>query len=248
MSKENHLKNPDKTFISSISKNEFSESEKVHAKIIRKSIFDLIQNDHKEFTRNSLMSVSELNRYREKYIANYLMSEVGELTAMEDDVLKKLQNHEILSSKMGIDSDASNFTFGQRLADKIASFGGSWKFIIIFGVFILIWIFSNIIFLLNKGFDPYPFILLNLILSCLAALQAPVIMMSQNRQEEKDRERSKQDYMVNLKSELEIRMLHEKIDHLIIHQQQELLNIQQVQVEMMEDIMKQLSTNKKGEK
>lgn len=99
-------------------------------------------------------------------------------------------------------------------------------------------------FLVNKGFDPYPFILLNLILSCLAALQAPVIMMSQNRQEEKDRDRAKQDYMVNLKSELEIRMLHEKIDHLIIHQQQELLNIQQVQVEMMVDIMKQLSAKK----
>jgi uncharacterized membrane protein len=98
----------------------------------------------------------------------------------------------------------------------------------------------NLVFLLNKGFDPYPFILLNLILSCLAALQAPVIMMSQNRQEEKDRERAKQDYMVNLKSELEIRMLHEKIDHLIVHQQQELLTIQQVQIDMMDDIMKQL--------
>ncbi|HEY9168582.1 MAG TPA: DUF1003 domain-containing protein [Lutibacter sp.] len=237
-----------KTFISSISQNEFPESEKVHAKIIRKSIFDLIQNDHKAFTRNSLISVSELNIYREKYIADYLMKEVGELTTLEDDVLKTLQNHEILASKVGLDSETTNFTFGQRLADKIASFGGSWKFIIIFAVFILIWISGNIYFLMNKGFDPYPFILLNLILSCLAALQAPVIMMSQNRQEEKDRERSKQDYMVNLKSELEIRMLHEKIDHLIIHQQQELLNIQQVQVEMMEDIMKQLSTNKKGEK
>ncbi len=248
MTKENHPKNANKTFISSISQNEFPESEKVHAKIIRKSIFDLIQKDHNEFTRNSLMSISELNRYREKYIAQYLMNEVGELTAMEDDVLKTLQNHEILTSKMGVDLDAANFTFGQRLADKIASFGGSWKFIILFGFFILIWIFSNIIFLLNKGFDPYPFILLNLILSCLAALQAPVIMMSQNRQEDKDRERSKQDYMVNLKSELEIRMLHEKIDHLIIHQQQELLNIQQVQVEMMEDIMKQLSANKMEEK
>ena len=102
----------------------------------------------------------------------------------------------------------------------------------------------NVVFLLGKAFDPYPFILLNLILSCLAALQAPVIMMSQNRQEEKDRERSKQDYMVNLKSELEIRMLHEKLDHLIIHQQQELLNIQQVQIEMLEDIMKQINKGK----
>lgn len=248
MNKENQVKYADKSFVSSISQQEFPESEKVHAKIIRKSIFDLIQKDHKEFTRNSLISISELNRYREKYIAQYLMNEVGELSTLEEDVLKTLQNHEIVSKNTSKDSEAANFTFGQRLADKIASFGGSWKFIIIFAVFILIWIFSNIYFLLNKGFDPYPFILLNLILSCLAAMQAPVIMMSQNRQEEKDRERSKQDYMVNLKSELEIRMLHEKIDHLIIHQQQELLNIQQVQVEMMEDIMKQLSANKKEEK
>ena len=232
-----------KTFISSISNIEFAESEKVLAKSIRKSLFDLIQQDVENFTRNSVISIAELNQYRQKYIASYLVNEVGELSVLEEDVLKTLQNHETVSKKIIDDLDARKFTFGQRLADKIASFGGSWEFIIIFGLFIFIWITSNILFLLNKGFDPYPFILLNLILSCLAALQAPVIMMSQNRQEEKDRERAKQDYMVNLKSELEIRMLHEKIDHLIIHQQQELLSIQQVQVEMMEDIMKQLSKN-----
>lgn len=231
-----------KTFISNISNNEFPESEKVSAKTIRKSIFELIQKDVIDFNKKSFISFSELNQYRQKYLATYLINEVGELSALEEDVLKTLQNHETLTTKIGSEADTIKFSFGQRLADKIASFGGSWKFIIIFGLFILIWIFSNIIFLLNKGFDPYPFILLNLILSCLAALQAPVIMMSQNRQEEKDRERAKQDYMVNLKSELEIRMLHEKLDHLIMHQQQELLNIQQVQVEMMEDIMKQLST------
>ncbi|MGV8946082.1 MAG: DUF1003 domain-containing protein [Lutibacter sp.] len=237
-----------KTFISSISHKEFPESEKTYAKTIRKSIFELIQKDHKGFTHNSLISVSELNQYREKYIAGYLLNEVDELTSLEEDVLKTLQNHEILTTKIEKDQEAIKFSTGQLMADKMASFGGSWKFITIFSVFILIWIFSNIVFLLNKGFDPYPFILLNLILSCLAALQAPVIMMSQNRQEEKDRERSKLDYMINLKSELEIRMLHEKLDHLIIHQQQELLNIQQVQVDMMEDIMKQLSQSQKGEK
>jgi len=229
-----------KTFVSSISQNEFQDSEKVHAKAIRKSIFDLIKKDHPEFNPKSLIAIVELNQYREKYIADYLMKEVGELNELEADVLKTLQNHETITSKISIESDNSGFTFGQRLADKIATFGGSWMFISIFGVFILVWMVINIVFLMNKGFDPYPFILLNLILSCLAALQAPVIMMSQNRQEEKDRERAKQDYMVNLKSELEIRMLHEKIDHLIVHQQQELLTIQQVQVDMMEDIMKQL--------
>ncbi len=94
--------------------------------------------------------------------------------------------------------------------------------------------------MVNKGFDPYPFILLNLILSCVAALQAPVIMMSQNRQEEKDRDRAKKDYMINLKSELEIRMMHEKLDHLIMHQQQELIEIQKVQIEMINDILNQI--------
>ena len=231
-----------KTFISSISNKEYQEAEKVVGKSIRKSIFDLIEKEHPDFNAKGVISISELNQYRQKYIASYLINEVGELTHLEKDVLKTIENEEAISINIESTS-ASKFTFGQRLADRIASFGGSWKFIIIFGVFILIWITSNIIFLVNKGFDPYPFILLNLILSCLAALQAPVIMMSQNRQEEKDRERAKQDYMVNLKSELEIRMLHEKIDHLIIHQQQELLNIQQVQVEMMEDIMKQVSSN-----
>jgi uncharacterized membrane protein len=139
-----------------------------------------------------------------------------------------------------VEDEADVRLFGQVVADKVADFGGSWTFIILFFVFILIWVSSNVYLLLNKGFDPFPFILLNLILSCVAALQAPVIMMSQNRQEEKDRERSKKDYMINLKSELEIRMLHEKLDHLIMHQQQELIEIQKVQIEMMNDILERI--------
>lgn len=106
-------------------------------------------------------------------------------------------------------------SFGDRMADKIASFGGSWTFILSFMGFLLIWISFNIYWLSNKGFDPYPFILLNLILSCIAALQAPVIMMSQNRQEEKDRERAKEDLRINQKAEEEIRSLHKKLDLLI---------------------------------
>lgn len=229
-----------KEFISSISKKSFPESEKMHASTIRKSIFDLIKKENPSFTHKSVISISELNQFRQKYISEYLLDEVGELSSLEKDVLESIQNQETISPKISLMEGSDKFTYGQRLADKIASFGGSWKFIILFGVFIVIWMIINIIILASRAFDPYPFILLNLILSCLAALQAPVIMMSQNRQEEKDRERGRQDYMINLKSELEIRMLHEKLDHLIIHQQQELLNIQQVQVEMMGDIMRQL--------
>lgn len=113
------------------------------------------------------------------------------------------------------EDEIDNRTFGQKVADKFAAFGGSWTFIISFFVFILLWIGVNVYFLTNKGFDPYPFILLNLILSCLASLQAPIIMMSQNRQEEKDRERAKKDYEINLKAENEIQLLQEKLDKLL---------------------------------
>ena len=228
-----------KTFRSDISNLEFPISEKVSAKSVRHSIIDLIKKDHPQFSHESYLSFSELNNYREKAISEYLVKEIGELTDLEKTVLAAMTNNTTLTDKL-IGEEKQALTTGQRVADKVATFGGSWTFIISFGVFIIIWISSNVYWLANKGFDPYPFILLNLILSCLAALQAPVIMMSQNRQEEKDRERSKKDYMINLKSELEIRTLHEKIDHFFMDQQQELLELQKVQIEMMNDILKQI--------
>ena len=234
-----------KTFVSAISLKEYPISEQIPVKTIRKSIMDLIHKEHPEINSKKSISVSELNLYRQKYLSDYLIHEVGELTTLEEDVLKTIEQEKIITTQTEGLNVATDYSYGQRLADKVASFGGSWRFIILFGIFIIIWMVINIVLLLNKGFDPYPFILLNLILSCLAALQAPVIMMSQNRQEEKDRERAKQDYMVNLKAELEIRVLHEKLDHLIMHQQQELLNIQQIQVEMMEDIMRQIKGQQK---
>ncbi len=225
-----------KTFISDVSKNEFPVSEKVSAKSIRHSILDLIQKDHPTITHESFLAKSELNVYREKHLSGYMANEIGELSELEKTVLASLTGNTTLTDKLDGD-EQTNITFGQRIADKVASFGGSWTFIISFGVFIFLWISLNVFWLLNKGFDPYPFILLNLILSCLAALQAPVIMMSQNRQEEKDRDRAKKDYMINLKSELEIRTLHEKIDHFIMDQQQELLELQKDQIGMMKDVL-----------
>lgn len=232
------------TFKSNISNNEYPVSEMILAKNIRSSIFEFIKTEHPEFSKHGKLAISELNRFRQKYLENFLLNEAGELSKLELDVLASIEKQELISTITVSKKEESTGSFGQQLADKVASFGGSWKFIILFSIIILIWITANIVLLANKGFDPYPFILLNLILSCLAALQAPVIMMSQNRQEEKDRDRAKQDYMVNLKAELEIRTLHEKLDHLIIHQQQELLNIQKIQVEMMEDIMKKINTKK----
>lgn len=227
-----------KNFISNISNQEFPSNEKISAKSLRPAILTTIQKDHPDFQNTGYLSLTELNVYREKYIADYLVKEIGELSELEDTVLNSLQNKNILVDKI---EDADDpLTFGQRMADNVASFGGSWTFIISFAVFLFLWIAANIFLLSSTPFDPYPFILLNLILSTLAALQAPIIMMSQKRQEEKDRERGKKDYMINLKSELEIRMLHEKLDHLIIHQQHELIEIQKVQIEMMNDILKKI--------
>lgn len=228
-----------KTFNSDISNSEFPISEKVSGKTIRQSLLNLIQNDNPQFTTDNYLSLSELNFYREKYIEHVLNNQISDLTELEKTVLVSLKGNTTLSNKIDVD-DKQSMTFGQRIADKVATFGGSWTFIISFGLFLLLWISLNVYLLSDKGFDPYPFILLNLILSSLAAIQAPVIMMSQNRQEEKDRDRAKKDYMINLKSELEIRMLHEKIDHLIINQQQEFLELNKVQSEMMNDILKRL--------
>ncbi len=227
-----------KTFISDISQKEFPASERISAKSLRPAIIQTIKKDHPQFNQTNCLSLSELNVYREKYIADYLVKEIGELSELENTVLNALKKKDTISDKIR-ESDFDDLTFSQRLADKVASFGGSWKFIIAFGMFLFLWIVANVT-LLAKPFDVYPFILLNLILSCIAALQAPVIMMSQNRQEDKDRERAKNDYMINLKSELEIRMLHEKLDHLIIHQQHELIEIQKLQIEMMNDILKKI--------
>ena len=230
---------PIQTFISDLSKKEFPLTDKVSGKIIRNPILALMKMDFPGFTKEQYLSINELNFYREKYISNYLSNEIGELSNIESKIKEELEGYDSLVSK--VEEEVEMRTFGQIVADKVADFGGSWRFIILFGVFILFWILTNIFIFLNKGFDPYPFILLNLILSCLAALQAPIIMMSQNRQEEKDRDRARKDYMINLKSELEIRMLHEKLDHLIRHQQEELIEIQKIQIEMMNDILSRIT-------
>jgi uncharacterized membrane protein len=226
------------TFNSAISNIKYPLKDLVLGTSIRISILQLIREDYPDFDKNSSISVSELNIYREKYISKYLQTEIRALSAIEKDVVKSLEEDTSLVAKLVEDAETRNH--GQIIADKVASFGGSWTFIISFFVFITIWISSNVLIFTNKEFDPYPFILLNLILSCIAALQAPVIMMSQNRQEEKDRDRAKKDYMINLKSELEIRMLDDKIDHLVMHQQQELIEIQKVQIEMMNDILNRI--------
>ncbi|MCX2739275.1 DUF1003 domain-containing protein [Pontibacter anaerobius] len=214
----------------------------VPGKAIRPNVLKLIKKDYPEFDEDKFVALDVLAKYRKLYLEQLLRKELGELTELEEDVVKSINRQELLSSNVEEELE-EQISLGDRMADHIASFGGSWTFISIFFSFLLVWMAINVYVLATKPFDPYPFILLNLILSCLAAIQAPIIMMSQNRQEAKDRSRSEHDYKVNLKAELEIRLLHEKIDHLLMHQNQQMVEIQQMQLDLLEDIMEQLKKN-----
>ena len=202
---------------------------------IRSSIIALIAKNHPSFTKGHFISTKELNKYRHKYLESLICRENRDLNKLENEVVSAIHNNLLLSENIEIKID-QKLTMGQKIADKIADFGGSWTFITIFFSFLFIWMGINIWVLSAKPFDPYPFILLNLILSCIAAIQAPIIMMSQNRQEQKDRARNEHDYKVNLKAELEIRLLNEMIEHLISHQNKRLLEIQEIQSEYLEQI------------
>jgi uncharacterized membrane protein len=209
-----------------------SPREAVPAAAVRGPIADRISRDHPGWSPEASICAADLSRYRADYVESLLESERGELTSLEQEVLSSLREHELLATNVDAEFE-KEWTLGERLADRLASFGGSWTFLVCFGVFLFGWIAMNSAVLYWRPVDPYPFILLNLVLSCLAAIQAPIIMMSQNRQEAKDRLRSQHDYQVNLKAELEIRHLHEKLDHLLSHQWERLVEIQRIQLEML---------------
>jgi uncharacterized membrane protein len=209
----------------------------VPAALLRPGIIDTIRKRHPEFTLDGYICINDLNNFRAEYVQDALEAEKGELTQLETDVIRSMKKRHLMSKNINAEFD-KNMTFGDKAADKVAEFGGSWRFIGIFASVLTIWIILNAFVLLNKGFDPYPFILLNLVLSCIASIQAPIIMMSQNRQTARDRLGAEHDYQVNLKAELEIRGLHEKMDHLLRKQWQRLLEIQQVQTEMVEELIR----------
>lgn len=217
--------------------------EAVKGKEIQQEIFKLIQHDYPTITEEDYISIKVLNKYRRQFFANLISQEKGEMEKLDQDVVEAIRDNSILSENIK-ENSTKPLTTGDRIADKVASFGGSWTFIISFFIFLLAWMFLNFWMLHNKGFDPYPFILLNLILSCLATIQAPIIMMSQNRQEDKDRDRAEHDYKINLKAELEIKLLSEKIDHLLVHQNKKLLEIQEMQIQYLENIEKQIMYTK----
>ncbi|MEI8364099.1 MAG: DUF1003 domain-containing protein [archaeon] len=210
--------------------------------LINLQVIELIKKKYPEFNNTNYISREEYKKYRYQYMEDLLKKEKGEISKIDKQVVKSMIDQESLVKELSLDE--TGLSKGQRIADKVATFGGSWGFISSFFIVLVIWIIINTSLMMAKPYDPYPFILLNLILSCLAAIQAPIIMMSQNRKEQKDRLRSENDYKINLKAELEIRHIHEKLDHLTRDQWQRLLEIQKLQLDILEEQERKNKKNK----
>lgn len=200
---------------------------------LRPELVDFIRREHPDLPEDALIAKTAVNGYRSRYVEALLTEEHGEFSELDRQVTESIANQDTIAENTAEEFDADR-SFGERAADVLARFGGSWAFLLSFSAFLAVWMTINVV-AGRHAFDAYPFILLNLVLSTLAAVQAPVIMMSQRRQEEKDRMRAVNEYRVNLKAELEIRHLHEKLDHLITRQWQRLAEIQRIQLEMMQE-------------
>lgn len=212
----------------------FAVSKLHKAGTLRPHLFEMIAEEVKTCSADSLICDEDLARFRRRYVEALLEEERGEITELDARVLDSFEKGTLTVQAGAPAAIDQAETFGERVADRVAAFGGSWTFILSFLAVLVLWMALNVVGLSADPFDPYPFILLNLVLSSLAALQAPVIMMSQRRQEDKDRLRSENDYMVNLRAELEIRQLHEKIDHQMAKQWERLAELQQIQIELLE--------------
>jgi uncharacterized membrane protein len=222
------------------------ENSEMKLKDVEEEIRQFILEQHPELTEETTILFPELLAYRLDYMKKMIKSDSKKMEKLNATILQNVKNNETISDNLNTTME-KNLTVGQKTADAIAKFGGSWPFIFIFVVVLIVWIVINSTQLVGKPFDKYPFILLNLMLSCLAAIQAPVIMMSQNRQEARDREQANNDYKVNLKAEIEINLLHEKMDYLINSQWQHLIQIQHMQIELLSELQEQVSERNKND-
>lgn len=218
----------------------------VHLKTIDTDIRSFILQKNKKLTIESQIPFITFMNYHFEYIKEKIIQDQNETKKINQEMLEQLKNKQIISQNLNTTIN-QKATFGQKSADAIAKFGGSWPFIFLFVVILGSWILLNTLHFLGLSFDRYPFILLNLVLSYLAAIQAPIIMMSQNRQATRDRIAADHDYQTNLKAELEISLLHEKIDYLMSQQWQQMLELQQLQIELLTQLNKKFQETTKSE-
>jgi len=211
------------------------ENEVVCAGSVRASIVATIVQEYPAWSPDGYICRADLNRFRTAYVRNALVKERDEYSSLNRDVKDDTRVEDHLPKNINVELD-TKLTLGEHLSDTIAGFAGSWSFIAVFTGLILLWVVLNTYILLSRPFDPYPYILLNLVLSVLAAVQAPIIIMSQNRQEIRDRLHAERDYQVSIHTDLEIHRLHKKMDHLLANQGERLLEIQDIQTELMEEL------------
>lgn len=206
------------------------------ADLLRTPLVHYIRNHYPNWSSTGYICSADLERLRIQHIQQMMEDDRGELSQLDAEVLRSIREHEILSENINREY-VKNLSVGERFADRIALFAGSWTFIIVFIFVIMMWMTLNLLNFKGLAFDPFPFILLNLTLSCIAALQAPVILMSQNRQAVRERLKSDYEYGINLKAELQIRQINSKLDQLMRNQWKRLLEIQQVQIDLAEQLL-----------
>lgn len=201
---------------------------------LERQIIELIRGDHPDWEVKDGVCMRCVEEYRSVLASKDIRRDLTKLDQIEHELVSKIAQRLHLSKNIN-EVYEEGLTFGERMADLVAKFGGSWTFIFLFALVLIAWMWINTA-ALARPFDPYPYILLNLVLSCLAAIQAPIILMSQNREGERDRLRAENDYEVNLKAELEIQQLHEKLDALKTQSWQELWQAQMKQMELLENL------------
>ena len=222
------------------SKKNFGHNNMIQLKNVEEEIQRFILKMRPDLTEESQIAFPDLLNYRLDYIKQLISTDSGKMEKLNETIVQSIKENTTITDKLKPTS-TKKLTLGQKTADGIAKFGGSWPFIFIFIIVLAVWIIVNSTMIFFKPFDPYPYILLNLALSCLAAIQAPIIMMSQNRQEQRDRAEANNDYQINLKSEIEVNLLHEKMDYLIDSQWQHLVQMQNMQIELLGELQEQIN-------
>jgi uncharacterized membrane protein len=215
-------------------------SDLVPAGLIPASIVDVMVKEHPKWSPEGYICQDDLNRLRIQYVRDVAKNERDEYASLEGTVDKdiKVEDHLPKNDYIAYNEE---MTFGEHVADSLAGFAGSWTFIGIFTGVFFFWVILNTYILLSRPFDPYPYILLNLALSAVAAIQAPVIIMSQNRQEKRDRLHADRDFQVSIHTDSEIHRLHKKMDFLLTNQGHKLLEIQDIEIEMIEELIRKTS-------
>jgi uncharacterized membrane protein len=205
----------------------------IRGALVSEAMVPLIQQRYPDWSPNGFICFSDLKRFQSQFVAADLPTGPRHINTLEPEVLASVQGQEILSANLNVEFN-QQLSWRDRLTDRLTVFCGGWRFLISFTVMMIIWVLMNSLVLIWRPFDPYPFIFLNLIFSCMSSIQAPIILMSQNRQDAKDRLRAEHDYRISLKSELELHRLQEKIDHLLLHHSEQLFEIQALQKELLQ--------------